>query len=183
MKKLIILTGDLATGKTSFSRKLADRYGTQCFNKDYIKEKLADTIGFANREENLKLSKASIAIMTHIFEEGAKGKGDLILEANFHKDEISTLYEIAEKNNVQVLTLLFEADLKVLYDRFKYRIEHENRHPVHQSAGLKTYEAFEKYILNSRNDVILPDCLRVDASSFEYQTDEALLSKIDEFMK
>lgn len=183
MSKLIIMTGDLATGKTTFSKVLSEKYGIEAYNKDTMKELLADNIGFKNREENLKLSHASIALMSEIFEKHAKSDVDLILEANFHKNEITNLYKIADKYGAKILTLVFEADIETLYERFKYRIEHEDRHPVHQSAGLKDIEAFKQYVLNSRKDVELKEFIKVNANDFSYKEDNNLLEKIESFMK
>lgn len=182
MSKLIIMTGDLATGKSTFSNVLSKRYNVEVYNKDTMKEMLADNIGFKNREENLKLSHASIALMTEIFEKHAINDIDLILEANFHKDEITNLYKIAERYNAKILTLVFEADIEILYERFRYRIEHEDRHPVHQSAGLKDIELFKEYVLNSRKDVELNEYIKVNANDFSYKEDNDLLEKIDNFM-
>lgn len=52
MKKLLLITGDIATGKSTFANILSKRYHTNMFFKDSIKEVLGDTIGFSNREEN-----------------------------------------------------------------------------------------------------------------------------------
>ena len=57
MKKLLLITGDLACGKTTFAKLLSKRYDTNLYFKDSLKELLGDTIGFSNREENLKLSR------------------------------------------------------------------------------------------------------------------------------
>ena len=54
MKKLLLITGDLATGKSTYAKILSKRYDTNVFFKDSIKEVLGDTIGFSNREENKK---------------------------------------------------------------------------------------------------------------------------------
>ena len=54
MRKLLLITGDLATGKSTFSNILSQRYKVNVFCKDSIKEVLGDTIGFKNREENKK---------------------------------------------------------------------------------------------------------------------------------
>ena len=183
MSKLIIMTGDLATGKTTFSQMISKKYSVEAYNKDTIKEILADNIGFKNREDNLKLSHAAIALMTEVFEKHSLAAVDLILEANFHKNEITRLYEIAKTNGAEILTLVFEADIDILYERFRYRIEHENRHPVHQSAGLNNIEAFTEYVMNSRKDVVLPDYIKVCANDFSYQTDKDLIEKIDRFLE
>ena len=63
MRKLLLIMGDLATGKSTFARILSKRYDTCVFYKDSFKETLGDTIGFSNREENLRLSVASAALM------------------------------------------------------------------------------------------------------------------------
>ena len=47
MKKLLLITGDLATGKSTFADILSKRYDTNVFYKDTIKEVLGDTIGFS----------------------------------------------------------------------------------------------------------------------------------------
>ena len=73
MGKLLLIMGDLATGKSTFANILSRRYDTQLFVKDSIKEILGDTIGFTNREENLKLSQATAALMYHIFSEFSRG--------------------------------------------------------------------------------------------------------------
>ena len=49
MKKLLIITGDLATGKSTFAGLLSKHYETSAFCKDSIKEVLGDAVGFVNR--------------------------------------------------------------------------------------------------------------------------------------
>ena len=58
MKKLLLITGDLAAGKSRFASILSKRYGVAVMYKDKIKEVLGDTIGFKDREENKRLSNA-----------------------------------------------------------------------------------------------------------------------------
>lgn len=67
MKKLLLITGDIAAGKSTFSKILSERYGIAVFQKDTVKEILGDFIGFQNRKENKKLSNAAIELMCHIF--------------------------------------------------------------------------------------------------------------------
>ena len=94
MKKLLLITGDLACGKTTFAKLLSKRYDTNLYFKDSLKELLGDTIGFSNREENLKLSKAAVQVMAHIFSEFAPLGKNLILEANFRTHELEKLHAI-----------------------------------------------------------------------------------------
>ena len=111
MKKLLLITGDLACGKSTFGEILAKRYNSAAFYKDKIKEILGDTIGFESREDNLKLSYATMEIMTHIFIETAKVGSDLILEANFKEHEMERIYTMAEDAGYDMLTLVLTADM------------------------------------------------------------------------
>lgn len=183
MKKLLLITGDLACGKSTFGRILSKRYDTGLFYKDNIKEVLGDTIGYANREENLKLSKAAVELMTLIFSEFAALGKDLILEANFHTHELEKLHEIAARNGYDVLTLVFRGDMKLLHGRYLNRIANENRHPVHVIAVLDNIDDFAAYIEKARSEAVLGETMVINADDFSYQTDEELLKRLDGFMK
>lgn len=183
MRKLLLITGDLATGKSTFSDILSKRYDTVVFMKDTIKEVLGDTIGFANREENLKLSKATMELMIFAFSQFAKLNQDLILEANFHKADMERLHEIATAHNYEVMVLVLRGDVNILHKRYLNRIHNENRHPVHLSTTFDVFEDFRKYVETSRNEEITGNILEIDANDFSYQTDEKLLAEIDGFMQ
>lgn len=182
MKKLLLITGDLATGKTTFARMLSERFDIPAFYKDTLKEALGDTIGFQNREENLKLSRASYALMLQIFRELARHGGSLILESNFRSAEQQTLVRECEKCGYEVKTLIFRADDALLYERFLHRAEHENRHPVHLSGFAGGKEDFFAYINKQRGEEYLGPCREVSASDFGYQQDAALFSEIETFL-
>lgn len=182
MKKLLILTGDLATGKTTFMNRLSNRYGVHAFCKDSLKEVLGDTVGFHTREENKRLSVAAVELMSAVFAEFAHRGDDLILEANYRSAELEKLHGIAAENGYSVLTLIFRADCEILFKRFINRIENENRHPVHQSAGLTDLEKFRDYIESLRAEAVPGDVLSVNADDFSYNNDSVLLASIDGFM-
>ena len=183
MKKLLLITGDLACGKSTFGRILSKRYDTMMLCKDTFKETLGDTIGFSNREENLKLSKASVELMILLFAECAVLGKDLILEANFRTHELEALQALAEQAGYDVLTLVFRADIPLLHKRYLNRVHNENRHPVHVLAVLDVYEDFVEYITRAREEFVPGETLLVNADDFSYQTEETLLSKLDAFMQ
>ena len=178
MKKLLLITGDLACGKSTFGEILAKRYNSAAFYKDKIKEILGDTIGFASREDNLRLSQATMEIMTHIFLEAAKVGSDLILEANFKEGEMERIYAMAKDAGYDMLTLVMRADMDIIYKRFMNRIENENRHPVHIS-GFDGYDSLKHYIDLGREQKCFGNILKIDANDFEYQSD---FKEIDRFM-
>lgn len=181
MKKLLLITGDLATGKSTFSRILSERHNCTVFCKDKIKELLADEIGFRDREENLRLSRATMEIMIANFNEISKSGSNLILEANFRAREIERLHNIAAEKEYAVLTLVLRADVNILYQRFMNRINYENRHPVHIS-GFDGFESFKTYVESGRKEEVFGQAIDILANNFTYQSDEKILSKIDHFM-
>ena len=182
MRKLLLITGDLATGKSTFSNILSQRYKVNVFCKDSIKEVLGDTIGFKNREENKKLFNASMKLMFFIFSEFAELGKDLILESNFHTEELEGLHEIARNNNYEVLTISLYGNVKILHERYMNRIN-ENRHPAHLSATLDVFEDFKRcsdYLTNVEKP---GEVIRVNADDFAYQSNPDLLTELDQFME
>ena len=182
MKKLLLITGDLACGKSTFARLLSARYHAPLFCKDDIKEILGDTVGFSGREENLRLSAAAVELMRFSFAELSRFGGDVILEANFRTRELEKLHEAAGQSGYKVCTLVLRGDVEILFARFLNRIRNENRHPVHQSAHLTDLAAFAAYIEGLRQEAVPGDTLTVCADDFAFQTDGELLSRIDAFM-
>lgn len=182
MNKLILITGSLATGKSTYSSILSKKFEIPVFNKDNIKEILSDSFGFSNREENLKLSKATFELMVYAFKQFSIINKDLILEANFHQNEVDYLNDLALKLNYQVLYLVLKGDVDILYKRFTARALNENRHPCHLS-GPTTYDAFKEYIRTGELIEYNNNKILIDSSTFDYQKDSNLLISIKNFLK
>jgi predicted kinase len=183
MKKLLLITGDIATGKSTFANILSQRYHANVFFKDSMKEVLGDTIGFSNREENKKLSTATMELMLFIFSEFAKLEKELILESNFHRGELERLHRIAQNNGYNVLTIALFGDVEVLHTRYLNRMENENRHPVHLSTTIDRFDDFKKCSDYLTSIEIPGEVIRINATDFSYQSSEEILSQIDAFMK
>lgn len=183
MNKLLLITGDLAAGKTVFSRQLAERYDIAVYNKDVIKEKLVDAIGFSNREENIRLSQRAVSLMCDRFAEVAPTGRDLILEANFRDRELRHIEELALEKGYRIMTLCMQGDTAILYERFRNRLENENRHPAHRSVGIENVDDFERYLQDIRNEYLPGEAVMINAGDFSYSGDGELLARIDGFMK
>ena len=182
MQKLLLITGDIAAGKSTFSQILSERYCIAVFQKDTIKEILGDFIGFHNREENKVLSNTTIELMCHVFSRTALTGNDLILEANFHEKELEKLHSIADQNRYEVLTIILRGDTEVLYHRYLHRMNEENRHPVHLSTTLDVKEDFFRSAEWIRKEKVIGETLTIEATDFSYQKDPVVLGQIDSFM-
>lgn len=181
MKKLILILGDLASGKSTTADILSERYNIPSVKKDTVKEILGDTVGFTNREENLKLSRATFGLMLHLFDRVSLTGGDLILESNFREGELDSLTALAELRGYRILSLILTADTQILYRRYLDRIKN-GRHPVHLTIDFDSYEGFVKYITPQRQTPKRGEIIRISADDFSYQTDPALFERINNFL-
>jgi adenylylsulfate kinase-like enzyme len=138
MKKVILIMGHLAAGKTIIAKKLAHNLSLMCFCKDDIKEILVDNIGFKDRAKNLKLSKATFHIMSHIISK-MDDHGIIILESNFKYDELEMLKE--RHQDVLFLSFFITGQVDQLYHRYLER--QKTRHIAHKSTGDISYDVFK----------------------------------------
>ena len=57
MKKVVLITGDLAAGKSTLADNLSKTLNFTCIKKDCVKEIICDSVGFSTREENKRIWK------------------------------------------------------------------------------------------------------------------------------
>jgi len=174
MNRLILITGDLASGKSTLADNLSKKLNIAALKKDCVKEILADTIGFETREQNRKLSIASIEEMTHFFNQCANVGTDLILDANFHSLETAELRRISLEKNYQVCLIMLTGNKELLYERFKERLK--NRHRAHMSLHLdSSFDAFSDYLDGLRSAELIFPVERIDMSEM---TPEEVLKEV-----
>ena len=164
MKKVVLITGDLAAGKSTLADNLSKTLNFTCIKKDCVKEIICDSVGFSTREENKRISVAAVNSMIHFLEQTLKIGGEVILEANFRLEEILRIQDIVEQYNGELFIIYLTGDPKVLYERFLSRVP--TRHRAHLSIGLdKDYNKFVEYINDLRNQLERIDCLKIDTTS------------------
>ena len=175
MKNIIVITGDLAAGKSTLANSLSIELQIPCLIKDTLKEIACDAIGYETREENRELSISAVNSMIYVFNQTAKVGGDLILEANFRSEELEDIQDIALQYDYQVLLISLIGDINLLYQRFLDRMA--TRHIAHKSMHLDySLESFVNYIESLRNqDTIFPSHT-IDMSNLDEDevVDEAL---------
>lgn len=183
MRKVILVNGDIATGKSHFAVILKERFNLPCFTKDEYKEEFAQTFPFSTYEESHKLSIMAMDTLVRKFSESAEQGIDVILEANFHEDYLKQIDGVCKRYNYSILNINLIGNPKVLYPRYINRMNNESRHPVHAVNKINDYSVFEKYTLDRRQEALIGEVIDVDANSFAYQKDERLLGKIEDFLK
>lgn len=174
MKKVVLITGDLAAGKSTLADNLSKTLNFTCIKKDCVKEIICDSVGFSTREENKRISVAAVNSMIHFLEQTLKIGGEVILEANFRLEEILRIQDIVKQYNGELFVIYLIGDPIVLYERFLSRVR--TRHRAHLSIGLdKDYNKFVDYINDLRNQLERIDCLKIDTTSL---LEEDVLNKV-----
>lgn len=178
MRKILLIGGDLASGKSTYSRFLSKKFNLTLINKDILKEILGDKIIATNREENLKLSSISFDLIEYFVK---TSKDDLIIESNFKQHEIDRLFMYSNDN--EFLTLRFTGDNKILHNRFLTRLN-DNRHYVHKSQDFTDINDFIKVQENLRCVKYFGEVINVVSTDYlDLTTNQQLITKIANFFQ
>lgn len=157
MSKIIIISGDLAAGKSALAKRLSRHFEIPYFQKSRLKEILGEEIEFEGVDKNKMVSRGAMDILVHLASRFAKVKGSVILEANFHQDDLEKIQRECSFANHKVDLVYLTGDIDVLYERFLYREMYQNRHPVHLTHPLQNLDEFSDYVNKLRKeDEVIP---------------------------
>lgn len=137
--RLIIVTGPVASGKTTLSQRLAGDLHLAMLNRDRFKEIIFDTIGWSDRSWSQKVGAASYALLYYALEALMQTHQSLLVESNFqaHYDS-PTLAALCRQYGYRPLQLCCTAEPGALRERYIQRVQSGDRHPGH--ADLATIE-------------------------------------------
>ncbi|MGH9156779.1 MAG: AAA family ATPase [Acidimicrobiales bacterium] len=145
MRALVVVTGPVASGKSSLAVPLARALDLPLVAKDTIKEALFDALGTGDEDWSKRLGAATYAVLWAL----APGFPAAVLEANFGALDVSRLSELCERP-VQVHCTSPHAEL---IERFDTR----QRHPGHLDAGYPVDRADQAAPLDLGGPVLVVD--------------------------
>ena len=179
-KKLIVIAGYCATGKSTFGRKLSETLMIPCFSKDTLKEAMAD--GFGSNSELLqsKVSVATTHMMAHMAECCLQVGQTCILEANFQLSQSRWIKKMVEKHKAECLTFLFTGDLNILWERYAKR--EVSRHWVHTTVGENQDYFVEGHLKAGIGKVSIGQTIRIDSTDFTNIDYEELTKEAIKFL-
>ena len=176
---VIIITGQSAALKTTTARQLTRDFSAYLLCKDDLKETLAESVKPTDRNENLRLSATTVALMTHLLDTLIPYIKPIIIEANFKEEAYLRLLKILSEANASHKTIYCFATFEVLYRRYLERFE--TVHETHKSMGLIEETAFRasmadyEAIYRKHAGLIRLDTTHFDAQ--EYASLKMLLSE------
>ncbi|HHT66963.1 MAG TPA: ATP-binding protein [Erysipelotrichaceae bacterium] len=166
MQRLIIITGDLAAGKSTLAASISEELNIPFITKDSLKEIACDIFGYHTRQENRLLSVSAVNSMIYFFSQIAKVGQDLIIEANFRSEELIQFKAIAEQHYYRVVLIELTGDVNLLYQRFMDRLN--TRHIAHHTLDSDmTLENFANYIDKIRNENLIFAPHEIDMSDLD----------------
>ena len=129
--ELIVIAGMPATGKSTVAAGLAKAFGYPVLEKDDIKERLFDTIGFENYPQKRRLDIAATSVLLKVLEQMLKAGASTIVVNNFDGNETKQLCGLIEAYKPECVTVFLNGEPQVLYERYVERDRLHKRHLGH----------------------------------------------------
>ncbi len=184
-KYIIIVTGELAAGKTSYGKKISEVLKIPFFSKDEIKEILYNSSNNTNLDYEAKRRMGAISyeVFYYIIEKQMKVGLPLIVESNFVKESVSIIKDLLNKYDYKSITIRFEGDLQILHRRFLNREYSDERPMGLVSNGMfDDFENFEKTAIKSKEFKINDNEILVDTTDFLKVDFDEIIENIQKFM-
>lgn len=193
---VIVLTGMPATGKSTVCRALTKEFGFPVVEKDAIKEKMFDTVGFKCYAEKRALDHAANAVVIHVVEEILKTGGSVIVDNNFDTESGKRFSEVLEKYAPKCACVFLKGDLDVLHERYTVRDNAHARHLGHvlqehypPREGDSLYytmtrdEFYEKFMKRGMDSFVCPDGrIEIDTTDFSKVDTDAIVASVKKML-
>ena len=171
-KKIIIVEGYLASGKSTFALSLSKAIGAPYLIKDTFKSALCKNIEITNRSESSKFSVVTFDAMMYVVERLMEMGCPVIIEGNFAPsgmkkiDEAGEIKRLIETYEYQSLTYKFKGDTKVLHKRFVEREATAERGQANKLGFEVKYEDFDRWCQKLDPLDVGGEVIEVDTTDF-----------------
>lgn len=171
-KKVIIIEGYLAAGKSSFALRLSQLLNIPYMIKDTFKIALCRNISISGRAESKVYSAVTFDGMMYVMERMLETGTPVILEGNFvpagikKVDEAGVIRRLIDKYNYVSLDLKFMGDTQVLYQRFLEREKTAERGDANRIGEDVSYVTFDRWCHDLDDFDIGGETIRVDTTDF-----------------
>ena len=172
-KKLIVVAGYLASGKSTFVRRLSNEIGVPYLIKDTLKIALCESIPVTNREDGSRFSAVTFDAMMYVTERLIETGYPIIIEGNFvpagmkKVDEASVIKALSEKYDCPRLTYKFIGDTRILHERYIEREKSLERGDANRDFEEIPHDRFDRYCHNLDAFDVGGEVIQVDTTDFE----------------
>ena len=187
-KKIIIIEGYLASGKSTFALQLSKALNVPYFMKDTFKIELCKNISITNRNESSLFSAVTFDAMMYVTERIFETGGPIIIEGNFvpggvkKVDEAGAIKHLIDKYGYTSLTFKFIGDTQVLYQRFIDREKTIERGQANKIGMDVSYDTFSQWCHNFDDFNVSGKTIQVDTTDFSSVNFNTYIESAKQFM-
>lgn len=187
-KKIIIIEGYLASGKSTFALQLSKALNIPYLIKDTFKIALCKNISVVNRIESSIFSTVTFDGMMYVTERMLETNTPVIIEGNFVPagvkkiDEAGAIKRLVAKYNYTSLDFKFMGNTMVLHQRFLQREKTAERGEVNKIGMDVSYDTFNQWCHNLDDFDIGGKTIRVDTTDFFNVDFNTFIKSTKEFM-
>ena len=187
-KKIIIIEGYLASGKSTFAKQLSKQINLPYLIKDTFKIALCENITVSDRKESSRFSTVTFDAMMYVVERMFETGYPIIIEGNFvpagvkKVNEVGIIKQLIDRYGYDSLTFKFAGDTKVLHKRFVEREETLERGQVNKIGSEVSYDDFNQWCHNLDSFDVGGKVVEVDTSDFDLVDFDGYYELAEQFM-
>lgn len=146
---VVLVLGRPASGKSTISSMIADRWGLPVVSKDVLKEVLFDTLGTGDVAWSVKLGRAAFAVLDQVIEWQLHSGAPYVIDAAYSAEfENAKFQEWQERYGFVTVQIHCTASPEELVRRFRHRALDGTRHPGHADA--QRLDEFREVVADGR---------------------------------
>lgn len=171
-RKIIIIAGYIASGKSTFALRLSQNVMIPYLIKDTFKSAICKNIPITNREEGRLFSSVTFDAIVYVTQRFMESGFPLIIEGNFvtggykKTNESEEIKSLIKKYDYNSLTYIFFGDTRVMCDRFNTREKLPERGQANQIFSKLTYEDCEMGLPPLADFTVGGKIIKVDTTDF-----------------
>ena len=172
-RRVIVISGYLASGKSTFARRLSRELSVPCLVKDTFKIAICRHLTVADRAEKSRFSAATFDAMLYVLERMFEAGQPVMIEGNFvpagvkEVDEAGELRQLIDAYGYGALTYRFTGDTRVLHRRFMARESTADRGEVNRIGSDVPHETFDQWCHNLDGFDVGGRIVDVDTTDFD----------------
>ena len=188
-RKIIIIEGYLASGKSTFAKQLSQQINVPYLIKDTFKIALCENIEVSNRSESSRFSTVTFDAMMYVVERVFETGYPIIIEGNFvpagikKVNEAGIIKQLIDSYGYDSLTFKFKGNTQVLHKRFIEREESAERGQVNKIGSAVSYDDFNLWCHNLDSFDVGGKVVEVDTSDFDLVDFDGYYELAGQFMK
>lgn len=188
-KKIIVIEGYLASGKSTFAVQLSQAINVPYLIKDTFKIALCKSVSVNSRDESSRFSAITFDAMMYVAERLLEIGHPIIIEGNFvpagvkNINEAEVIKNLIDKYGCSSLTFKFMGDTQVLHQRFVEREKTLERGQVNTMGFIPTHSDFEKWCHNLNEFDVGGTIIKVDTTDFQKVNFNTHLEQASLFIK